>query len=81
MSNIEEPIFIKASFNSFRKNSNVIKAKDLKVESKVKLSFEEDYTDGVKIILHKDQADNLKEIKFICSCGQTKTIALDYSEE
>jgi|GEM_PF-3158627 len=80
MNDIEEPIFLKASNAGIRKNRNIIKADSLRVESKVKLSFEEDTVDGVKIILHKDEADNLKEIKFICSCGQSKTVALDYSE-
>ena len=36
--------------------------------------------EGVRVLLKKDSNDSIKELKFVCSCGQTKTIILDYSE-
>jgi hypothetical protein len=47
--------------------------------AKAKISCEDDL-DGVRVLLKKDANDNLKEIKFVCSCGQSKSIILDYSE-
>ncbi len=68
---------------SYRENSftgNLIKAEDVKITGTAKISLEEDGHDGVKIILKKDAHDNIKEIKFVCSCGETKSVLLDYSE-
>ncbi|MDP4173463.1 MAG: hypothetical protein Q8933_05805 [Bacteroidota bacterium] len=59
---------------------NLIKANQAELVGAVKVSVEEDSHDGVKIILKKDKNDTIKEIKFVCSCGQTKSIILDYSE-
>lgn len=69
-------IYTKNSINS----GNLIKAQDLDLKGHTRISLEEDEHDGVKIYLKKDAADNVKEIKFVCSCGQTKSIILDYSE-
>jgi hypothetical protein len=59
---------------------NLIKAEAVEIKGLSKISFEEDEADGIRIFLKKDAHDNLKEIKFVCSCGQTKSIILDYSE-
>ncbi len=76
--------FVETIFNEYYdqadKHSNVIKAQVAEIAGKTKISVEEESFDGVKIVLKKDDKDNLKEIKFICSCGQTKSIMLDYSE-
>ncbi len=62
------------------RKGNIIKHDSAKIEGKVKLTFEHDELDDVKVILKKDENDNVKEIKFVCSCGQTKTVILDYDE-
>ncbi len=68
----------------FTKNNantgNLIKADAVEIKGLSKISFEDSEEDGIRIILKKDSHDNLKEIKFVCSCGQTKSIILDYSE-
>jgi hypothetical protein len=56
----------------------VIKGEQTKVVGKVMVSFEEDALDNVKIILNKDDNNNIREIKFVCSCGHTKSLILDY---
>ncbi|MGQ9642757.1 MAG: hypothetical protein ACUVT3_02740 [Ignavibacterium sp.] len=66
--------------NGLKSGKNVIKSEELKLEGKTKISFEEDDIDGIKIVLNKDENNNVREIKFICSCGQTKSIILDYGE-
>jgi hypothetical protein len=63
------------------KNSgNIIKKNDAQITGKTKISVDEESEEGVKVILKKDSNDNIQEIKFVCSCGQTKTIVLDYNE-
>lgn len=59
---------------------NLIKADAAEIKGLAKITLEEDESDGIRILLKKDAHDNLKEIKFICSCGQTKSIILDYTE-
>jgi hypothetical protein len=56
----------------------IIKADQIKVIGKIQVSFEEDTLDNVKIVLNKDENNNIREIKFICNCGQTKSLILDY---
>ena len=56
----------------------VIKGDQIKLLGKVQVSFEEDALDNVKIILNKDENNNIREIKFVCSCGHTKSLILDY---
>jgi len=63
------------------KKGNIIKAEDVIMSGMTKVSVEEDSHEGVKIIVKKDKHDTIKEIKFVCTCGQTKSIILDYSEE
>ena len=60
--------------------SNVLKSSDIKIMGDVKISVEEDSEDSVNIFLKKDAHDNIQEIKFICSCGKTKSLIMDYSE-
>lgn len=76
----EEHVYRELSFQNSIHSKNVIKADDASIIGKTKISVEEDSCDGVKIILKKDKDDNIKEIKFVCSCGQTKSIILDFSE-
>lgn len=64
----------------FKTSGNIIKKDDANITGKTKISVDEESEDGVKIILKKDANDNIQEIKFVCSCGQTKTIVLDYNE-
>ncbi|WP_337865706.1 hypothetical protein [Ignavibacterium sp.] len=66
--------------NGLKSGTNVIKSEELELEGKTKISFEKDDIDGIKIVLNKDENNNVREIKFICSCGQTKSIILDYGE-
>jgi len=60
--------------------SNILKSGTAKMVGKTKISVEEENHEGVKIIIKKDANETVKEIKFVCSCGQTKSIILDYSE-
>ncbi len=78
---IEESVFNSVICKTGKQKSGLIKKEDVQVTGSSKISFEEDPSDGVKIILTKDAENNIKEIKFICSCGQTKSITLDYSEQ
>jgi hypothetical protein len=61
-------------------SGNLIKAKDIELKGYSKITVEDDENEGVRIYLKKDASDNVKEIKFVCSCGQTKSIILDYTE-
>lgn len=76
----EEVTFRDLSVENKKRSGNLIRAEDTKIKGKIKVSVEEEVGLGVKIILKKDENDAIKEIKFICSCGQTKSIILDYSE-
>ena len=60
---------------------NLILAEDSKITGSSKICIEEDSHEGVKMILKKDAQDNIKEIKFVCNCGETKSVILDYNEE
>ena len=62
------------------KNKNVIKADKCNIIGKTKIDVDEDAFGGIKIVMKKDDSDNVKEIKFVCSCGQTKSVTLDYEE-
>jgi len=76
----EDPLFKDMFLHNKSGKGNLIKSEDVRVTGISKVTFEEDEMDGVRIMLKKDANDNLKEIKFVCSCGQTKSIILDYSE-
>lgn len=77
----ENMSFKEISHRDVPRSGNVIKSKDVKIEGVAKITIDEDSSDGVKIILRKDENDNIKEIKFVCSCGETKSVLLDYSAE
>ena len=77
---MEEANFNTVTCKNGSRKSGLIKAEDVQISGSSKICFEEDHAEGTKIILTKDADNNIKEIKFICSCGQTKSIALDYSE-
>ncbi|MBI1938193.1 MAG: hypothetical protein HYS25_08695 [Ignavibacteriales bacterium] len=81
MSNQFEDSLVKDIYSKNSLNSgNLIKAADAEIKGLCRVTLEEDEHEGVKIYLKKDANDAIKEIKFICSCGQTKSILLDYSE-
>ncbi|MCL6493816.1 MAG: hypothetical protein K6T54_03440 [Ignavibacterium sp.] len=77
---MQEMLFEVINSNGLKSGKNVIKSEELHLEGKTKISFEEEDIDGIKIVLNKDENNNVREIKFICSCGQTKSIILDYGE-
>ncbi len=77
----EESVYREISYRESDIVDNVIKAEDVKLVGVTKIDVEEDVHEGVKIVLKKDVNDNIKEIKFICSCGETKSVLLDYSDE
>lgn len=78
--NYEDALFRDAHPKNVGKTGNLLKANEYEIVGASKISLEENELDDVKILLKKDANDNLKEIKFICSCGQTKSIILDYGE-
>lgn len=61
-------------------SKNILKASEINIAGSVKLSMDEGSHDDVNIFIKKDANDNIHEIKFICSCGKTKAIILDYSD-
>lgn len=75
----EDALFKDIFTKNKTRTGNLLKAEDVEISGKAKISCEDDL-DGVRILLKKDANDNLKEIKFVCSCGQSKSIILDYSE-
>ena len=67
--------------NSSKTNSgNIIKKDKIDYIGNTKIEFHDEHDDSVKVLLKKDQNDQVQEIKFVCSCGETKTIRLDYNE-
>ena len=78
--NFEEPVFREFDLPTNRNSKNFIKSSEATIVGKTKITVEEESHDGVKVILKKDANDSIKEIKFVCSCGQTKSIILDYSD-
>jgi hypothetical protein len=77
---IEESVFNMVTSKYPSRKTNLIKAELVEIHGNSKICFEEDDADGVKLVLMKDNEGNIKEIKFICSCGQTKALVLDYSD-
>ncbi len=78
--NFEEPLFREFGMADDKSAKSFIKATEASIIGKTRITIEEESHDGVKVILKKDASDTIKEIKFVCSCGQTKSIVLDYSE-
>ena len=68
--------FIK-TFNAFPVKDRLVLAKKIQLQMADEL-FEE--LDAELPDVEISTAEIQKEIKFICSCGQTKSITLDYSE-
>ncbi|MCX7875660.1 MAG: hypothetical protein N2321_05750 [Melioribacteraceae bacterium] len=75
----EDALFKDVFTKNKARTGNLLKAEDVEITGKAKISCEDDL-DGVRILLKKDANDNLKEIKFVCSCGQSKSIILDYAD-
>jgi len=61
-------------------SGNVVKKDNLTTNGQTKVEFHEEHDDSVKILLKKDENDQVQEIKFVCSCGETKSITLDYND-
>jgi hypothetical protein len=80
-SEFENYRFIEITPREVSKKDALIKSKDVKVTGNVSITVEEESKDGVKVLLKKDENENIKEIKFVCSCGETKTIQFDYFAE
>lgn len=78
--NFEEPVFNELQYDSSANSGNFIKKENARIVGKTKVDVEEESHEGVKVILKKDEDESIKEIKFVCSCGQTKAILLNYSE-
>ena len=76
----EDALFKDVFTKNKMQTGNLIKASDFEITGTVKIACEDDDLDGVRILLKKDGNDSIKEIKFVCSCGQTKSIIMDYSE-
>lgn len=77
----ENYVFKEISYRDEDLSGNILRNDKVSVVGSAKIDIEEESLDGVKIILKKDESENIKEIKFVCSCGQTKSVVLDYSEE
>ncbi|MGE5804216.1 MAG: hypothetical protein ACM34O_08030 [Ignavibacteria bacterium] len=65
-------------YKSPGRNKTVIKAENANVSGKIKFSIEADDQKGVKVIIKRDADDTIKELKFLCKCGESKSIILDY---
>jgi len=81
MNAFNEETFREISYDNSALNGNVINANEIEVIGTSKITIEEESHEGVRIVLNKDSEDNIKEIKFVCSCGETKSVLLDYNEE
>lgn len=76
----EDYVYRDINFQGDMKSKNIIKSNNVNLLGKSIINVEEESHNGVKIILKKDENENIKEIKFVCSCGETKSVILDYSE-
>lgn len=81
MKNFNEEIYKEISHSRKSSDGNVIQADQVEIIGTSKITIEEESHEGVRIVLNKDSNDNIKEIKFVCSCGETKSVLLDYNEE
>ncbi|MBD3410180.1 MAG: hypothetical protein GF419_08245 [Ignavibacteriales bacterium] len=77
----QEYVFKEISYRDEDVSGNIIKSGSVDILGAARIEVEEESLDGVKIVLKKDQEENIREIKFVCSCGQTKSIILDYNDE
>jgi hypothetical protein len=78
--NFEDTLFKDIFLKNKACTGNLFKQDDVDITGNAKICVEDDELDGIRIILKKDANDSIKEIKFICSCGQSKSIILDYSD-
>lgn len=81
MNTFNEGIFREVAFSGLSRNGNILNSEEIEIVGSRKITIEDESHEGVKIVLNRDSNDNIKEIKFVCSCGETKTVLLDYSEE
>ena len=81
MNTFNEGIFKEVTYNGSSRNGNILNSDEIEIVGSRKITIEDESHEGVRIVLNKDSNDNIKEIKFVCSCGETKTVLLDYSEE
>ncbi len=77
----QDAMYREINYDKSKNKSSIIPSEEANIIGSAKISVEEDSHEGVKIILKKDEEENIKEIKFVCSCGETKSVILDYNEE
>ncbi|MCB0743913.1 MAG: hypothetical protein KDC52_16945 [Ignavibacteriae bacterium] len=81
MDQFNEAVFKEISYRNDAIFGNVMSAEEVEIIGTSKISVEEESHEGIKIVLNKDENDNIKEIKFVCTCGETKSVILDYNAE
>ena len=77
----QDAMYREISYDKNKRKNSIIPSEEANIIGSAKISVEEDSHDGVKIVLKKDENENIKEIKFVCSCGETKSVILDYNDE
>jgi hypothetical protein len=77
----ENYLFKEISYRDTDIDGNILRSNHVNIIGTTRIEVEEESLDGVKIVIKKDETENIKEIKFVCSCGQTKSVLIDYSEE
>ncbi len=75
-----DEIFRTITYDDNVRHGKILKKDQYKLVGKTKIEMLEESHNGVKIVLNKDENDQIKEIKFICSCGESKSLFLDYSD-
>ncbi len=76
----KETVYREFTSENVSRNKNIIKGTNAKIDGLKKVSVEGESLHDVKVVIEKDENDMIKEIKFYCSCGQTKSVVLDYSD-
>ncbi len=76
-----ETVFSSVISSGISGKGKIVKNGQYKIAGKMKVEVMEESHDGVKIVLNKDENERIREIKFICACGRTKSLFLDYDEE
>ena len=79
--NFNEMVYREILPSADASRSNLLKKGTAKLVGKTKITVDDESHEGVKIVIKKDANENVREIKFVCSCGQTKSIILDYTEQ
>lgn len=75
-----DEVFKTISHREDARHGKILRKNKYNLAGKTKIEMLEESHNGVKIILNKDEHDQIKEIKFICSCGESKSLFLDYSD-